>query len=244
MPTVSQRMQQNQIKLKRQKKSNNEQRKLRSEDSVVPYTRSDKMKRQIIHHARFLKNAPRSRANTLNDPLLRRSDNTLHLSTLPLQDQPRISIQRKNDPIKRICNSNLEIKPPMSPRLTKSSLKQKAYRAAQIKKEKEDKNRYKIPKRKPPDKVKAISLDTLQSPAPENLKKKVISESNDSIISDFVQGHDEKSKKSTEHQKNQNEDELSVEPKSYNLVADNISYTKDIEPSNCAQGISDKPNMT
>ena len=138
------------------KKLSNEKEKLRSEDSVVPYTRSDKMKRQIIHHARFLKNAPRSRANTLNDPLLHRSDNTLHLSTLPLQEQPRISIQRKNDPIKRLCNSNLDIKPPMSPRLTKSSLKQRAYRAAQMKKEKEDKNNCKIPKRKSLDKVRAI----------------------------------------------------------------------------------------
>ena len=237
-------MQQNKMKVKRQKKLSNEKEKLRSEDSVVPYTRSDKMKRQIIHHARFLKNAPRSRANNLNDPLLHRSDNTLHLSTLPLQDQPRISIQRKNDPIKRICNSNLEIKPPMSPRLTKSSLKQKAYRAAQMKKEKEEKNVCRLPKRKPPDKIKAISLDTLQSHPPDDLKKKFISACIDSIKPDFVEVHHEKFKKSKEQQKDQKKDELSIETKSYNEEPDNISFTKNIKLSNCGQGISDKAKIT
>ena len=132
----------------------------------------------------------------------------------------------------------------MSPRLTKSSLKHKAFRAAQMKKEKEEKNVSRIPKRKTPDKIKATSLDALQSHAPDESKKKFISACNDSINPDFEQVHHEKFKKSKEQQKNQKKDELSIETKSYNVEPENISFTKNIKPSNCAQGISDKPKIT
>ena len=173
-------------KVKRQKKLNKEQEKMRSEDSVVPFTRSDKMKRQIIHHARFLKHSTRSRANTLNDSLsLPRSENASSPSTLYLKNQTQISIQRRNDPIKRLCNIDNAIKQQLSPKLTKSTLKQKAYRAAQMKKDKEVKSSVKFPKAKQSDKIKAISLDPIKIPPSPDLKTDISKKKRNSLKPEF-----------------------------------------------------------
>jgi hypothetical protein len=117
------------------KESKNEKERQQN-DETAPFSRRDKMRQQMLHHARHLKYPIRTRANTMKDPLLisSESEETLNVSTLSAQEPSQTS-PKKKEHTNRLCKNQSGGKPQICPKFTKSSVKQKAYRAAQLKKE-------------------------------------------------------------------------------------------------------------
>ena len=124
----------NSISKSKIKESKNEK---EGNDETAPFSRRDKMRKQMLHHARHLKYPLRTRANTMKDPLLisSESEETLNVSTLTAHEPSQTSPKKKQEHTNRLCKNQNVGKPQICPRFTKSALKQKAYRAAQLKKE-------------------------------------------------------------------------------------------------------------
>ena len=109
--------------------------------NVPPFSRRDKMRKQIEHHARHLKNPlTRSRGEntTMKDPLLSSGEreDSWNVSTVSAK-QHYVKSKTKDDQSKRLCKKSDTSKPQICPKFTKSALKQKAYRVAQMKKDAE-----------------------------------------------------------------------------------------------------------